>query len=117
MALNSAVLLAEEIQLLHKENQQRQQKKEQQRRFIATGGSLTVAQGLAKIDKLDRPGQVQGSPERVGQAQGSIEGATQAQSSVDGATQANTGQKRRRAPPKCSICGSLDHNARSCKSK
>jgi len=125
VALNSAVLLAEENRLLREEGQRRRQKKEARRQFIATGGSLTVEEGLALASQLGQPTDGQPTDSQPtdgqptdGQPSGGQPTGGQSQSGQEEAGQATTAtQKRRRAPPKCSICGSLAHNARICKNK
>ena len=46
MAMNSAVLLAEENRQLRAENERQKKKKAKKRSYIATGGTLTVQEGL-----------------------------------------------------------------------
>jgi hypothetical protein len=46
MAMNSTVLLAEENRQLQAENQRQKKKRAKQRSYIATGGVLTVQEGL-----------------------------------------------------------------------
>ena len=45
MAMNSAVLLAEENRQLHIENQRQKKKRAERRSYIATGGVLTFRKG------------------------------------------------------------------------
>lgn len=80
------------------------------------GGSLTVAEGLEKIAQL-----------KAQRGQDGLDGYTglddrseaDSRSEVDGQRRPDgqQGLKRKRAPPKCSICRSSDHNARICKSR
>jgi hypothetical protein len=44
--MNSAVLLAEENKQLHRENERQKKKRANRRAFIATGGVLTLQEGL-----------------------------------------------------------------------
>jgi len=46
MAMNSATLLAEENRQLRAENAKQRKKRAKRRRFIATGGTLTIQEGL-----------------------------------------------------------------------
>jgi hypothetical protein len=46
LAMNSAVLLAEENRQLHSENKRQKKKRAKRRAFIATGGVLTLQEGL-----------------------------------------------------------------------
>lgn len=46
MAMNSAVLLAEENKQLQAENERQKRKRAKRRLYIATGGVLTVQEGL-----------------------------------------------------------------------
>jgi hypothetical protein len=46
MAMNSAVLLAEENRQLQAENERQKKKRANRRSYIATGGVLTVQEGL-----------------------------------------------------------------------
>lgn len=121
VALNNAVLLAEEIRLLREENQRRRQKKEQRRRQLATGGNLTGGEGLARIEQLDAQaiGPSNRSSTTLATESSTRSGARpEAEPSTTPASQGNTsGQNRRRAPPKCSICGTVGHTARVCKSR
>jgi hypothetical protein len=93
---------------LREENQRRRQEKEQKRRQIAHGGSLTVAEGLDRIRQLDGLA--------VGPSNGPATELSTAAATELATTAANlastTGQKRRRAPPKCSVCGTVGHTAR-----
>jgi hypothetical protein len=91
LAMNSAVLLAEENRQLRGENQRQKKKRAKRRAFIATGGVLTLQEGL------DRSQATNIVPES-GQA-----------------TEEVTIQ--RRAPRMCSLCRSLVHTARTCPTK
>ena len=91
LAMNSAVLLAEENRQLRSENKRQKKKRAKRRAFIATGGVLTLQEGL------DRSQATNIVPES-GQA-----------------TEEVTIQ--RRAPRMCSLCRSLVHTARTCPTK
>jgi hypothetical protein len=91
MAMNSAVLLAEENRQLRAENERQKKKRAKRRLYIATGGVLTVQEGL-DLSQIANEG---------------------LQSGV--ATQEATVQMR--APRTCSLCRSQSHTARTCPTK
>ena len=91
MAMHSAVLLTEENRQLRAENERQKKKRVKRRSYIATGGVLTVQEGLNRsqmvdIEHVEEPTSIPQEP-------------------------------RIRAPPRCSICSSLKHNARVCPQK
>jgi hypothetical protein len=88
MVMHSAVLLAHENKRLHIENQCQKRKQGKQRSYITKGGILTGAEAQSLIDK-----------ERISRTE---------------AEARNQGEVRQQAPPKCSLCSSLEHNARTC---
>jgi hypothetical protein len=88
MAMSSAVLLASENEKLCMENQRQKKKRAKKRKYIAKGGVLSGA-------------------ERASRAQAVQEGA------AEGAA-AGPAERRQRALPRCSLCESLEHNARTC---
>jgi hypothetical protein len=94
MAMNSAVLLIEENRQLQAENQRRKKKRAKRRLYIATGGVLTVQEGLEL-------------------SQSNIEPVSRVVSRV--ATKEPT--VRIRAPRTCSICRSQLHTTRTCPTK
>jgi hypothetical protein len=51
MAMNNAVLLAEENRQLWHENERQKKKRAKKRTFIGTGGVLTMQEGIARQDK------------------------------------------------------------------
>jgi hypothetical protein len=55
LAMNSAVLLAEENRQLRTENARQVKKRAKKRRFIATGGTLTIQEGLALSEPTVEP--------------------------------------------------------------
>ncbi len=91
MAMNSAVLLAEENRQLRVENERQKKKRAKRRSYIATGGVLTVQEGL-DLSQIANEG-----------LQGRV------------ATQEAT--VKTRAPRTCSMCKSLSHTARTCPTK
>jgi hypothetical protein len=88
MAMHSAVILAEENQQLLAENKRQKRKRAQRRSYIARGGILSGQEAQSLIDIA-------------------IEGQNQP-------VILDTPQQRQRAPPKCSLCGSLLHKANKC---
>jgi hypothetical protein len=88
IAIYSAVLLADENKKLRAVNERQKKKRAVRRSYIATGGILTVQEGL------DRS--VATNLEPTGQSAGRFE------------------ELRIRAPRTCSICKSLEYTARIC---
>src|SRR5450432_1350821 len=91
MAMNSAVLLAEENRQLRIENQRQKKKREKRRSYIATGGVLTVQEGL-DLSQTANEG---------------LQGWVATEEAI----------VRTRAPRTCSMCKSLSHTARTCPTK
>ena len=88
MAMHSAVLLTDENKKLRAANERQKKKRAVRRSYIATGGVLTVQEGL------DRS--VIANTEPTGQSTSEVE------------------ERRIRAPRTCSMCKSLEHSARTC---
>ena len=88
LAMNSAVLLAEEVRQLRSENERQKRKRAKKRTFIAKGGVLTIQEGR------DLSQNTTGVPES---------GVAHQEES-----------RQARAPRKCSMCKSLEHTARTC---
>src|ERR1700722_4181481 len=91
IAINSTVLLAEENRQLQAENERQKKKRAKVKLYIATGGVLTIQEGL-DLSQIANEG---------------------LQSTV--ATQEATIQTR--APRTCSLCRSQSHTARTCPTK
>ena len=87
MAILSAVLLASENKKLYIENQRQKRKRAQPRTYIARGGVLSGAEGLSRA---------------------------QAAEAMHKAPAEAAAERPQRAPRKCSICASTEHNARTC---
>jgi len=94
IAMNSAILLVEENRQLRAENQRQKKKRAKRRSYIATGGALTVQEGLEL------------SQSNVEPASGVASGVATEEPIV-----------RICAPRTYSICGSQLHTARICPSK
>ena len=88
MAMLSAVLLASKNEKLRIENQRQKKKKAQRRTYIARGGVLLGAEGASR--------------------------AQAAQTRHEEATVEAAVERPQRALPKCSMCASTEHNARTC---
>jgi hypothetical protein len=88
IAMQQIALLAHENDRLFTENQRRKQRRKQQRRFVQHGGILTGAEGQDRVQMLEN------------------DNNTVSEQNQDGTQQ--------RAPPRCSVCNSLGHNARRC---
>jgi hypothetical protein len=88
MAMHNAVLLAEENKQLRTANERQKKKRALRRSYVASGGVLTVQEGLnrSEIDNIELAGEVEGPP--IG--------------------------PQTRAPRTCSMCKSLAHTARTC---
>lgn len=88
MAMHNAVLLAEENKQLRTVNERQKKKRAVRRSYVASGGILTVQEGLdrSEIDNIELTGEVEGPP--IG--------------------------PQTRAPRTCSMCKSLTHTARTC---
>lgn len=88
MAMHSAVLLASENKKLLAENKHQKQKRAKKRSFISKQIALTGAEARVLIERHNNMSNE--AVETVGV------------------------QPRRRAPPRCSLCGSLEHKAPMC---
>jgi len=85
MAMHSVVLLASENKRLSTENARRKRKRAQRRMYVAKGGIFAASEALELINDREEE---------------------QAEAAEPPPTEA-----RRRAPPRCSLCGSLEHKA------
>jgi hypothetical protein len=91
MAMNSAILLAEENRQLRAVNAKQVKKRAKRRTYIASGGTLTIQEGLELINPTTEP---------VVEAVGGVDGIETTEPVV-----------RPRVPRKCSICRSESHTA------
>jgi hypothetical protein len=91
MAMNSAVLMAEENRQLRAENERQKKKRATRRSYIATGVVLIVQEGLDRSEMAN-----------VGLESGIMDQEAPIQT---------------RAPRTCSLCRSLSHTARTCPTK
>jgi len=97
MAMNSAILLVEENRQLRAVNAKQVKKRAKRRTYIATGGVLTIQEGLELSEPTVQP---------VEPISGVASGVATDEPIV-----------RTRAPRTCSICGSQSHTARTCPAK
>jgi hypothetical protein len=88
MAMHSAVLLASENEKLLAKNKHQKQKRAKKRSFISKQIALTSTEALALIESHNNVSNEAVEPAGV--------------------------QPRRRAPPRCGLCGSLEHKAPKC---
>jgi len=88
MAMHSAILLTEENRRLRSENERQKKKRAKRKAYVATGGVLTVQEGLNRSQLVNTK-------------------------LTDEVTDQPT-ELRIRAPNKCSMCKSLKHTARTC---
>ena len=88
IAMHNAVLLAGQNEKLEAENKRQKRKRSQRRLYLARGGVLTGVRAQQLI---------------------LIEENQTVRTNIE-----VSGQERQRAPPRCSMCFSLDHNARRC---
>jgi hypothetical protein len=107
MAMHNAVLLQEENSRLRAENA-RQKRKRARRAFIQTGGTMTIGEGTTHIQVP------QNAPQK---GQGSQEARREVEEGEAGPSDMTAPKARNRAQPKCSVCGSIEHNARKCPCK
>jgi hypothetical protein len=107
MAMHNAVLLQDENSRLRAEHA-RQRKKRARRAFIQTGGTMTIGEGIAHIDAS------QNAPQK---GRGSQEARREVEEGEAGPSDTTAPKARKRAQPKCSVCGSIEHNARKCPCK
>jgi len=91
LSMNLTVLLTEEVRQLRAINAKQVKKRAKRRTFIATGGTLTIQEGLA----LSEP---------------TVEPAIEA----TGGVATDEPAIRQRAPRTCSMCKSLSHTAPKC---
>jgi hypothetical protein len=111
MAMHNAVLFHEENVRLRAENA-RQKKKRARRAFIQTGGTMTIGEGISQVEARQKP------PKKACQKkQDSQKPPQEVEEREKQPSEETAPQTRKRPQPKCSICGSTEHNARKCPCK
>jgi len=108
IAMHNATLLRDENSRLRDENARQKRKRAYRRAFIQTGGSMTIGEGIACIEARQTRGR---------NSQKAAKEAKTTETPVEETMKPTASVARKRAPPRCSICGSLEHNARKCPSK
>lgn len=88
IAMHSAAILAAENRELRAANAKQKRKRERGRTYIAQEGALGVEEGLDRIQRVNEWEQ--------------------------GVVEAAESQPRKRAAPRCSVCGIIGHTARTC---
>ena len=92
-----AILLAENA-VLRTENQRQKRKRAQRRQTVASGGTLSVQNGQDRLVNNE--------------VQEQLEDEIRVAKVMDLASQPNG--RRKKAPSRCSKCGSFEHTARAC---
>jgi hypothetical protein len=88
MAMQSAALLAAENRELRAANKKQKRKQERRHTYIGQKDALTIKEGLNRVQKDNKE-------ER-------------------GIVEVSKEQPRKRAAPRCSLCGTIGHTARTC---
>lgn len=117
MAMHNGVLLHEENSRLRAENS-RQKKKRARRAFIQTGGTMAIGEGINHLKTLqDAPKKDRRSRKPRQKVQDSQKPSREVEGGDAGPSEMTAPKAQKRAPSKCSMCGSVEHNARSCPCK
>ena len=121
LSMNSAVIYANENEKLRHELERQSKKRGKKRRYIARGGILSSAEAISLIKPSEYAVRKR---ESIEQTQNAVKEGIQAVESIaqsQGAFEEEVApgepavkEPRRRAPSKCSLCGSMEHNARKC---
>ena len=114
MAMHNATLLQEENSRLRAENTRQKQRRQNRRAFIQTGGSMTIGEGVATSEHQKARKAKAPKPPKAPKAQ---EARVEDQGGEETAVEAVEPIVRKRAPPKCSLCNSTEHTARTCPCK
>ena len=91
MAMNTNLLLQQEIKVLRTENERKTKKKARKRASIGDNLFISVQEGRERIQQLD------------------IQDEAQVEEPIS--------RPRKRAPQRCSGCGTIGHTIRGCPSK
>ena len=103
--MNSAAMLANDNAQLRAENERQKKKTAKKRKHITRGGVLGAAEGLSLIE-ASRSALEEGV-RTVRPSESALEEGTRAGGPI-------VVEPQRLAPPKCSMCSSMEHNARTC---
>jgi len=114
MAMHNATLLQEENSRLRAENTRQKQRRQHRRAFIQTGGSMTIEEGVATSERQKAPKAKVPKAPKAPKAQ---EARVEDQGGEVTAVEAAEPTVRKRAPPRCSLCNSTEHTARTCPCK
>lgn len=87
-AIHKMILVSDQVEKLLVENQRQKRKRAQKRSYIQKGGVLTGTQALSLL--------------------------VEDENRLTEAITVRSGRQRQRAPPRCSMCGSLEHKAPAC---
>jgi hypothetical protein len=91
MAMNTNLLLQQEIKVLRAENERKMRKKARRRATLGNDLILFVQEGQNRVQQLD--------------------------THVEGQVEEQASRPRQRAPARCSSCGTVGHTIRSCPNK
>ena len=114
MAIHNATLLQEENSRLRAENTRQKQQRQHRRAFIQTGGSMTIEEGVATSERQKAP---KAKAPKAPKAPKPQEDHVEDEGGEVTAVEAAEPTMRKRAPPRCSLCNSTAHTARTCPSK
>ncbi|KAH7146921.1 hypothetical protein B0J13DRAFT_318495 [Dactylonectria estremocensis] len=126
MAMHSAALLADKNRQLRSGNLQQKQKKEQRCEYMSDGGTLSVAEGTARIKRRREEEEERVKRRREEEEEQVKRRRVKEEERAERRREEEERVKRRieeeqelsaprqRAPPRCSKCRSFEHTARTC---
>ena len=124
LSMNSAAIYANENAKLRLELERQRKKRGKKRRYIARGGILSSAEAMSLIkpseDAAERRESIEQTRNAVNDDVQAVESIAQSQGAFEEEVvpvEPAIKEPRRRAPSKCSLCGSMEHNARKCHKK
>jgi hypothetical protein len=88
MAMQSAALLAAKNRELRAANEKQKKKREKRRTYIGQEDALTIKEGVNRVQRANEE--------------------------EKGVIKVSENQPRKRAAPRCSVCGTIGHIARTC---
>lgn len=95
MAVHDRAILLAENSALREANKRRTRQRKQRRTTIASGGTLTISEGQDRVHESELADQIEVEVREADLREDRI-------------------RPRKRAAPRCSLCESLTHNARTC---